>query len=161
MLCDICLGAFMSAGPIPMPSWSAGEEDSSISWVPHHPSFRSLKASAEKGCRICTKFLGLFAEKYVNSIAHAELDGTWFTHPASLWANMSGGVLKKDIPRGTKIGAIPYFASFGQSYELRVTGYGLQSRSWEWWGKTGGQRLGINLRLEGITKRWPCLSADA
>lgn len=154
MLCDICLGAFMSAGPLPMPSWSAGEEDSSISWVPHHTSIQSLKASAERNCTICTRFLGLFPEDHANSIAHAEINVSWFTYPASLLANMSGGVLKKDIPGGTKIGVIPYFASFGQSYEVRVAGYGLQSHSWDWWGNVGGQRIGINLRLEGITDQY-------
>lgn len=153
MLCYICLGAFMSVGPIPMPSWSSGEEDSSISWVPHHQSFWSLRASAEKNCAICTKFLALFPEEYVKSFAQSE--GFWSTHDASLSANRSGGVPKKGIPRGTKIGAIPYFASFGKSYELRVAGYGLQSHSWDWWGKVGGQRIGINLRLEGITKQYP------
>lgn len=151
MLCDICLGAFKSAGPIPLPSWSADEEADSISWVPHHASIQSLKASAETNCTICTRFLGLFADKYVNTIARAELEGTLSTHDIRLSADLSGGVLEKDIPRGTKIGAIPYFASYGQSYELRVAGYGLQSHPWDWWGKRGGQRIGINLRLESTS----------
>lgn len=151
MLCDICLGAFISAGPILLPSWSADEEADSISWVPHHASIQSLKASAETNCTICTRFLGLFPDKYVDTIAHAELEGTLSTHDESLSADSSGGVLKEDIPRGTKIGAIPYFSSYGQSYELRVAGYGLESHPWDWWGKRGGQRIGINLRLDSIS----------
>lgn len=119
---------------------------------------QSLKASAETNCTICTRFLGLFPEEYVNTIAHGEVEGTLSTHDGSLSADLTSGILKRDIPPGTKIGAIPYFASYGRSYELRVAGYGLQSHLWDvqshpWdgWGKRGGQRIGINLRLEGIS----------
>lgn len=158
MLCDICLGAFMSAGPIPLPSWSSNEdawssdeETDPISWVPHHASIQSLKASAESDCTICTRFLGLFSEEYVNTIAHAGLEGTLSTPNVNHFADLSGGVLKKDIPRGTRIGAIPYFASYGHSYELRVAGYGLQSHHWDLWGNRGGRSIGINLRLESTS----------
>lgn len=158
MLCDICSGAFMSAGPIPLPSWSSNEEAWSsdeeadlISWVPHHASIQSLKASAETNCTICTRFLGLFSEEYVNTIAHAELKATLSTHDVGLSADLSGGIFREDIPRGTKIGAVTYFASYGQSYELRVAGYGLKAHHWDLWGNRGGRSIGINLRLESTS----------
>ncbi|KAF7918450.1 uncharacterized protein EAE98_009693 [Botrytis deweyae] len=64
MLCDVCLKAFPSAEPL---TWTAPEDApfdmvsgrriyEEAQWVPHHPTFLSLKASTDSGCLICSAF---------------------------------------------------------------------------------------------------------
>ncbi|THV43742.1 hypothetical protein BGAL_0975g00010 [Botrytis galanthina] len=64
MLCDVCLKAFPSAEPL---TWTAPEDapfdmfpgsriHQEVQWVPHHPTFLSLKASTDSGCLICSAF---------------------------------------------------------------------------------------------------------
>ena len=65
MLCDVCLKAFPSAGPIPRTAPEDAVFDmfpegvgiyQESQFVPHHSSFLSLKASMDSGCLICAAF---------------------------------------------------------------------------------------------------------
>lgn len=61
MLCEVCLNAFPSAGPIP---WTAPEDANystsgnyfETQFVPHHSTLLSLKESVDSGCLICATF---------------------------------------------------------------------------------------------------------
>ena len=65
MLCDVCLKAFPSAGPIPRTAPEDAVYDmfprgvgiyQESQFVPHHSSFLSLKGSVDLGCLVCTAF---------------------------------------------------------------------------------------------------------
>lgn len=72
ILCDVCLQAFPSHGPIPRtapgdapfdgftypndPASSVNSYYHESQLIPHHPSFPSLKASVELNCLICSAF---------------------------------------------------------------------------------------------------------
>lgn len=91
MLCDICLKAFSSAGPI---SRTAPEDApftitgsilnrrvsyDEFHWVPHHPSFLSLQASADSDCLICVGVWKQWKQKTSDLAAQLESEASSFS----------------------------------------------------------------------------------
>lgn len=96
MFCDICLKAF-SANRIP---WRVPKEAKfdtyqswweSFQWIPHHPTFSSLKESVDLDCSICTGFR--IRQDKLSLIAQLEIEG-------SLSSSPDGG----NVQQGTRLG---------------------------------------------------------
>lgn len=135
MLCKICLEAFASAGP-----YHQDGDFHERNWVPHHPSFSSLQASASLKCLICAKFwnqqeasviaaqleseasslsvregIDDIAAGNINHLPATNADTDTFRHGTRLGVLNLYAELDSDISGGPK---------YGNVHEICVDGYG-------------------------------------